>query len=155
VDSGIDMIQVREPDMDARDLLDLVVHVVELARGSSTRVLVNDRLDVALAARADGVHLPANGLPPAAVRALVDLVGVSTHSIEEIRSAEAGGADFAVFGPVFETPGKTGVGLEKLREAVRATGIPVFAIGGMSMTNAGQAIGAGAAGIAGIRLFQS
>lgn len=151
---GVDMVQVREKDLDARRLLELVRQVVRLARGSPTQVLVNDRLDVALAAGADGVHLPADGLPAAAVRGMVGRVGVSTHTLDEVRRAEAGGADFIVFGPVFDTPGKTAVGVDRLREAVRAVRTPVYAIGGVTMENAARVVDAGAAGIAGIRLFQ-
>ncbi len=151
---GIEMIQVREKDLDARDLLSLTRAIVEAARGTATRVLVNDRLDVALAAGADGVHLPSGGLPLEKVRTIIDLVGVSTHTLDELRKAEAGGADFAVFGPIFDTPGKTAVGLERLNEATRATDLQVYGIGGITEENADDVIAAGAVGIAGIRLFQ-
>lgn len=154
VTRGIDMIQVREKDLDARDLLNLTRAIVNAATGTATRVLVNDRLDVALASGADGVHLPSDGLPLESVRTAIDLVGVSTHSLDELRQAEAGGADFAVFGPIFDTPGKTAVGLDRLSEAARATALDVYGIGGITMGNASEVIAAGAAGIAGIRLFQ-
>lgn len=151
----VGMIQVREKDLEARDLLDLVRAVMEIARGSSTKVLVNDRLDVALAADADGVHLPANGLPIASVRPLIRLLGVSTHGLDDVRNAETAGADFVVFGPVFDTPGKTPVGVNRLRAVAAATKLPVLAIGGIHPDNIAQVLEAGAAGIAGIRLFQS
>jgi thiamine-phosphate pyrophosphorylase len=154
VADGVEMIQVREKDMAAGDLVTLVRTVVEIARGTSTRVLVNDRLDVALAAGADGLHLPADGFPLTDVRSRIGLVGVSTHSVAEAIAAEEAAADFVVFGPVFPTPGKTPVGLGELKRVVDAVGIPVFAIGGITAENAWQAIGAGAGGIAGIRMFQ-
>jgi thiamine-phosphate pyrophosphorylase len=124
------------------------------AAGTKTRILVNDRLDVALAADIDGVHLPGNGLPPSRVRPFVKLLGVSTHSILEALEAEKAHADFIVFGPVFDSPGKTSVGLEPLRRVVSAVRIPVLAIGGITAANSAEVMKAGAAGIAGIRLFQ-
>ena len=155
VGDGVDLIQVREKDLPAKELLELVCGVRDLARGTKTKVLVNDRLDVAMAAEVDGVHLPANGLPAELVRPLVKLLGVSTHSVDEALAAESARADFIVFGPLFETPGKTPVGLEALRRVVRAVKIPVLGIGGITESNATEVVNAGAAGIAAIRLFQS
>jgi thiamine-phosphate pyrophosphorylase len=155
IGDGVDMIQVREKDMEAQALLRLVRLIVDAAKGTETRVLVNDRLDVALAAGADGVHLPSDGLPAASVRSRIDLLGVSTHTIEEVQRAAADGTDFVVFGPVFETPGKTAVGLGRLREVTGKVRIPVYGIGGITMENAADVIASGATGIAGIRLFQA
>jgi thiamine-phosphate pyrophosphorylase len=155
VRAGIDIIQIREKDLPARELYDLVCRIRDLASGSKTRILVNDRLDVALAAGIEGVHLPGNGLPPARVRHLVKLLGVSVHTVQEAINAEAARADFVVFGPVFDSPGKSAVGLEPLRQAATAVRIPVLAIGGITDANAAEAVGAGAAGVAAIRLFQS
>jgi thiamine-phosphate pyrophosphorylase len=154
IDDGVELIQVREKDLPARELLDLVCQVRDLASGTKTRVLVNDRLDVTLAARIDGVHLPATGLPANLVRPLVSVLGVSTHSLEEALAAEAARTDFVFFGPVFETPGKSAVGLKTLRSIATAVRIPVLAIGGMTDENAHLAIDAGAAGFAAIRRFQ-
>ena len=154
VERGVDMIQVREKDLPTLDLVSLVRSVRNLAHGSKTRVLVNDRLDVALAAGASGVHLPANGLPVAPVRALVDLLGVSTHTPEEALQAERAGADFIVFGPVFDTPGKTPVGVGRLKQVCSAVDISVLAIGGVNEENTPLVMEAGASGIAAIRLFQ-
>jgi thiamine-phosphate pyrophosphorylase len=151
---GVDMIQVREKDLPARDLLDLVSKVRDLAAGTNTRILVNDRLDVALAAGIQGVHLPGNGLPPGRVRRFVEVLGVSIHSLDEGLEAERAGADFVVFGPVFDSPGKKAVGLEPLRKISNALKIPVLAIGGITLVNSDAVLKAGAAGIAGIRLFQ-
>jgi thiamine-phosphate pyrophosphorylase len=154
VRNGVDMIQVREKDLPAKDLFDLVHRIRNIAAGTKTRILVNDRLDVALASGVDGVHLPGDGLPPDRVRPFVKLLGVSTHNIEEAMEAERAHADFIVFGPVFDSPGKTAVGLEPLRNIVPSVRIPILAIGGITDSNAEEALKAGAAGIAGIRLFQ-
>jgi len=145
---------------------------VELARfavaetdGTSARVLVNDRLDVALAANAAGVHLGEKSLPLEVVcewrrsaGRLDFLIGVSCHSLETARAAERGGADYIFFGPVFATPSKAAYGapqgVERLREVCASISIPVAAIGGVSLENARECIAAGAAGIAAIRMFQ-
>ncbi len=159
--AGVDLIQIREKDLATRPLLDLARAAVAIARGTVTRILVNDRLDVALAAGAAGVHLGTESLPVDAVRSHYPdlLIGASTHNREEITRAARGGANFAVFGPVFETPSKRQygppVGLDALREAVKAAKIPVLALGGVTLQNAKSCLEAGAAGIAAITLFQS
>src|SRR5678816_108647 len=145
---GVEMIQVREKDLDARDLYELVCRVREAAAGTPTRILVNDRLDVGLAAGIDGVHLPGNGLPAARVRPFVQVLGCSVHAIDEAARAERDGADFAIFGPIFETPGKTPVGLDALRQVCAAVKIPVLAIGGITSVNTKDVLAAGAAGVA-------
>lgn len=155
ITEGVDMIQVREKDLPGGELFDLVSKIRDLAAGTKTRVLVNDRLDVALAAGVEGVHLPSNGLPARRVRPLVKLLGVSVHTLEEAMAAESAGADFAVFGPVFDTPGKRAVGLEPLRKVASSIKIPVLAIGGITLERTKDVLAAGAAGIAGIRLFQT
>jgi thiamine-phosphate pyrophosphorylase len=155
IDTGVDYIQIREKDLPAAALLELVMRIRDIAAGTATRVLVNDRLDVALAAQADGVHLPAYGLPAAQVRPHVRILGVSTHTVAEAIAAEKAQADFVIFGPIFETPGKRAVGVEALRSVTAAVHIPVIAVGGITDSNSGQVMVAGAAGIAAIRLFQS
>jgi thiamine-phosphate diphosphorylase len=152
--AGVDMIQIREKDLPGRQLLELVCQVRDLATGTPTRILVNDRVDIAVAAGVDGVHLPANGLPPARVRPFVKVLGISTHTLNEAVEAEQARSDFIVFGPIFDTPGKTPVGIDVLRDVASRVKIPVLAIGGITPENTQEVLTAGAAGIAGIRLFQ-
>jgi thiamine-phosphate pyrophosphorylase len=153
VDLDADLIQIRAKELTARELMRLVEQAVEIA---GKRVLVNTRADIALACGAGGVHLPANS-PTAPLRSRLGrefLIAVSCHSIEELQAAERDGANFAVFGPVFYSPGKgPAVGIEALREAVRSVRMPVYALGGITERNAPLCIAAGAYGIAGIRLF--
>jgi thiamine-phosphate pyrophosphorylase len=135
-------------------------------RGTGTRVLVNDRLDVAMAADAVGVHLGEKSMPIEVVAewrrstARLDfLIGVSCHSLESARATERGGADYIFFGPVFATPSKAAFGapqgIERLREVCASVSIPVLAIGGVNSGNTPDCIAAGAAGIAAIRMFQN
>lgn len=158
---GIDFIQIREKDLDTRALAALVAGAVEACAGSAARLLVNDRLDVAWVSGAAGVHLPADSFPPSLLRARFGekwLIGVSCHSREDVERAEREGADFVVFGPVFETVSKLGygppLGLDRLREACRAARIPVLAVGGIRLENAAACLEVGAGGIAAITLFQ-
>ncbi|HEV2386368.1 MAG TPA: thiamine phosphate synthase [Candidatus Acidoferrales bacterium] len=161
--AGVDWIQIREPDLAGGALLHLAAECVR--RCAPARILVNDRLDVALAAGAGGVHLGGRGLPVAAVRGWCHqhapaefLVGASCHSPEEARAAERDGADYLFFGPVFATPSKLAYGppqgLDRLAEAARAVRIPMLAIGGVTPQNAAACIAAGARGVAAIRWFQ-
>jgi thiamine-phosphate pyrophosphorylase len=122
---------------------------------------LNSRADIALAVGADGVHLSGDSVAPRILRAIVPaefLIGVSTHTLEELQRAETEGADFAVFSPIFPVVSKTGygpaVGVERLREAARTVAIPVLALGGITRENAAECVAAGAAGIAGISMFQ-
>ena len=163
--AGVDWIQVREQDLDARALAELVRLALEAARETSTRILVNDRLDVALATGAAGVHLGEKSLPGETIAAwrrtanrFDFVIGASCHSPEAARIAEHSGADYVYFGPVFSTPSKAAFGppqgIERLQEACSAVRIPVYAIGGITAENAAACLAAGAAGIAAIRLFQ-
>ena len=135
----------------------------EITRGSNTKLLVNDRSDIARVAGADGVHLTSQSLSADVVRKLFGpefVIGVSTHSLEEARAARDASADFVVFGPVFETESKRGFGepqgLDKLRQVTsELRGFPVLAIGGISLDNIRAALEAGASGVAGISLFSN
>lgn len=161
--AGADWIQIREKDLSGGELFQLTSEVVR--RAAPARVLVNDRLDVALAAGAAGVHLGGTGLPVSAVRGWLGerrqrefLVGKSCHSLDQALNAEAGGADYVFFGPVFTTPSKLAYGapqgIDRLAEVCRKISIPVVAIGGITPENAAQCVAAGAGGLAAIRLFQ-
>ena len=158
VEAGVSLFQIREKSLPTRVLYELTTRAAEITRGSKTRLLVNDRADIARAAGADGVHLTAHSLPADVVRSTFGpefLIGVSTHSLEEAREARDGGADFIVFGPVFEKGGfSTPQGMDKLRQVTSELGdFPVLAIGGISLDNAGACFDAGASGIAAIRLL--
>ncbi len=149
---GAAAIQLRDKSVSARTLLAAAGPLISFARPLGIPVLINDRVDVALAAGADGVHLPAHGLSLRDARALLGpqaLIGISCHSAEDM--GRANGADFCVFGPVFETPGKQAQGLAALTRAARATALPVLALGGVDATNATTCIDAGARGAACIR----
>lgn len=180
--AGVAYIQLREKDLSPRDLetlaRDAVAAIGAPANDSpAARLLISSRADVALAVGASGVHLPAGDLPAGEVRALVAAaarhretrpftVAVSCHTPQEVALAESHGADFAVFGPVFEKGGKRVAGLAALRaacagarpvartEGAYARAMPVLALGGVTLANAADCIRAGAAGVAGIRLFQ-
>ena len=152
---GVDAVQVREKDLPASELVDLARRVRTLCRRYGARLLINDRVDVALAVGADGVHLPVDSFSPAEARQLLGagaLIGASTHSEAEARAAVAGGADFIVFGPVFDTPSKRAlgapVGLEALATVSHGSAIPVLAIGGITADRVASVRRCGAQGIA-------
>jgi len=154
---GVRLVQLRETNLDGGPLFALAEELVAETRRVGAKLLVNDRIDVALAGGADGVVLPAASFPTDAARALLGagkLLGRSTHSREEVERAAREGCDFAIFGPVHETPSKAAFGppqgLEKLRAAC-GIGIPIFAVGGMTAGNAAAARVAGAHGVAVIR----
>ena len=169
---GADWVQIREKDLSARQLTTLVretAHSLPTQPGkepSTTRILINDRVDVALTQGAAGVHLGESSIAVGEVKRLVEsrvstrdfLLGVSCHSLAGAKSAAAGGADYIFFGPVFATPSKAAFGepqgVKRLAEACQSVPIPVLAIGGITLENATTCLTAGAAGIAAIRLFQ-
>lgn len=171
-------IQIREKDLSARELAGVVRGAVALAlsgargtdpehahdgtNGLCARIIVNGRMDVALAAGAAGVHLPSGSIGVDCWRAIAPpnfLIGASCHSIDEVREAEATGADYALFGPVFAPLSKMSDlgprGIDGLREAARAVRIPVLALGGITRENTQSCVDAGAAGVAGITMFQT
>ena len=161
----VDYIQLREKDLGIVDLELLAREALHVIRENwpKTQLLINTHIDIALASGADGVHLPAGSPPASAVRAAwfdhsrrAPVLGVSAHSVADVRLAEADGADFAVLAPIFEKPGTSirGIGLEVLRKACAESRLPVLALGGVNLANAQACLDAGAAGIAGIRLFQ-
>jgi thiamine-phosphate pyrophosphorylase len=163
--AGVDWIQIREKDLSGRELAALAGEAVRRIP-RSCRVLVNDRLDVAMAGGAGGVHLGERSMPVEEARRFVReknpggdfLVGVSGHSIESVQTAERLGADYAIFGPVYETPSKIAFGppqgVGQLAEVCRSVSGPVIAIGGITIRNAGECVRSGASGIAAIRMFQ-
>ena len=158
VAAGVPLVQIREKNLFTRLLNELVSRAVEISRDSKTKILVNDRADVASAAGADGVHLTEWSLPANVVRRSfqeLELIGVSTHSLESTRLAADAEADFAVFGPVFATPGKgKAVGTAKLRAVCEAVSpFPVIALGGIDAGNFKNVLDAGAAGFAAIRFL--
>jgi thiamine-phosphate pyrophosphorylase len=153
---GVEMIQIRAKEFSTRALADLVRGAVACAGRS--KILVNTRTDVALACAAHGVHLPAGSMSPDTIRRIAPpgfLIGVSCHTVEELRAAEREGADFAVYGPVFPSVTKsfTPIGIDAFRQAAASVRLPIYALGGVTVQNASQCIAVGAAGVAGISLF--
>jgi len=156
---GVVAVQLRARDATGRDLLAAARALRQVVSQAGQLLLVNDRIDVALAAGADGVHLPSAGVPPGDARVLVGkgrLVAVSCHSAADVLRARDGGADFVTFGPVFDTPSKrrygAPVGLDRLREAC-ALGLPIVGLGGVDASNAAAVAAAGAFGVAAIRAW--
>jgi thiamine-phosphate pyrophosphorylase len=150
----IPLIQLREKSLSTRDLCRLAEKVMTATRGSETKVLINDRADIAAAVEADGVHLASQSLSASTVGKHFPslIIGVSTHTLSEVLTAEQDGADLVVYGPVFETPGKgPAVGTERLRNICSKTALPVLGLGGIAQNNFQPVLDAGAAGIAAIR----
>jgi thiamine-phosphate pyrophosphorylase len=146
---GAAAVHLREKDLGGRDLLALARALVRACVAAGLVLLVNDRIDVALAARAHGVHLPSAGVPPAEARRLLGpsrMVGVSCHGEDDVRRALAAAADYATFGPIFDTPSKRACG-------AAALGLPLVALGGVGVANAREAVAAGAWGVAAIRAW--
>jgi thiamine-phosphate pyrophosphorylase len=160
-EAGIELIQIREKQLSARVLFELAKRAVEQTNGTATKILINDRADIALGAGAAGVHLTTQSIHASRIRKTFGedfLIGASTHSLDEATAACEGGADFAVIGPVFETRSKSGygrpLGLEALADVSRRLApFPLLALGGVSIENAQACLKAGASGLAGISLF--
>ena len=156
VEAGVKLVQLREKRLSAKNLYELALEIAAITRNGETRLLINDRADIAMAVGADGVHLTSISLRAAIVRKAFGkkmLIGVSAHSAADVEAAAGGGADFAVLGPVFATPDKAHpIGVEKLRNICTSAGsFPVLALGGVDNSNFQSLIGAGAAGFAAIR----
>ena len=155
VEAGLPAIQLRERGLSTSELLQLAQEIRSITSPRAVPLIINDRVDLMLALNLDGVHLRANSLPVADVRRMAGadrLIGLSTHSLAEVRQANRDGADYVVFGPIFDTPSKrqfgSPVGLEQLAEACRLSAIPVFAIGGVTGASAPDVLRAGSHGIA-------
>jgi thiamine-phosphate pyrophosphorylase len=163
--AGVRAVQLREKDLSGKQLAEFAAEALRRVAGASA-ILVNDRMDVACALKAAGVHLGEHSLPVKEAIRLVSerggrkdfLVGASIHSLETALHAEEDGADYVIFGPVYATPSKAKFGppqgLAKLQEVCERLKIPVLAIGGITLENARETLAAGASGIAAIRLFQ-
>jgi thiamine-phosphate diphosphorylase len=157
LEGGARLVQLREKDLEGGALFELAEELATETRRFGAKLLINDRIDVALATDADGVVLPADSFPTAVARTLLGpnpWVGRSTHSLLEVERAASEGCDFALFGPIYETPSKAAFGdpqgVERLREVTRLP-IPIFAVGGVTAANAAAIISAGASGVAVIR----
>jgi len=154
LEGGVKAIQLREKDLPVRDLLQLARELRILTRDFGARLFINDRVDVALAVEADGVHLGQQSMPPEAAKKVAGgrlMIGVSVHTIEEAKVAETGGADFITFGPVFSTPSKaefgSPVGLDGLKTVKKFVRIPILGLGGVKSGNIKQVLNYGADGI--------
>lgn len=159
---GADWVQIREKELTARELVELVRNAMAMPSFYSVKVLVNSRVDVAIAVGAAGVHLPSGSIAATEWRAITPpgfLIGVSCHSLDDVLRAESEGADYVVFGPVFAPLSKTSDlaprGLEELARVCAAVRIPVLALGGITSENASACVDAGAAGVAGITMFKT
>jgi thiamine-phosphate pyrophosphorylase len=159
--AGVELIQIRERDLETRDLVSLVRRCVEAAQGTAAKVLVNDRVDVALASGAHGVHLRSDSIDAPAARQILPagaLIGRSVHGAEEASAVSAlGGVDYLILGTMFSTeskhPAHPRLSLDELMTACGVVSIPILAIGGMTVERTPAIVRAGAAGIAAIRLF--
>lgn len=160
IENEISLIQVREKKLSARLIFELTAKVVQIAKNSETKILVNDRADIALAANADGVHLTSNSLEAQVIRRFFPpafVIGVSAHTLSAAENAKRQGADFATFSPIFNSPGKgQPKGLSKLREvSEKLKGFPIVALGGIERTNYKSVLKTGAAGFAAIRFLNN
>jgi thiamine-phosphate pyrophosphorylase len=155
LEGGVRMIQLREKDLSGRELLELAAKVRLLTVRYGAKLLINDRVDIAIAVDADGVHLPASSFNPMDARELIcrdKIVGLSAHSAREAVKAEREGADFVTFSPIYQTPSKAGYGkpqgLERLEELCGKVNIPVYALGGIKIENVRDVMERGASGVA-------
>jgi thiamine-phosphate pyrophosphorylase len=162
LETGVDWVQLREKGTPTNDLIQIAEKVVQLPHESHQKMILNDRLDIALACGFDGVHLGGTSFPVEVVRKRTPagfIVGASVHHLDEAVTAQREGANYVIFGPVFATPSKLkygpAQGIQKLHAVTSRLSIPVLAIGGISLTNYQECLKGGAAGIAAISLFQT
>jgi thiamine-phosphate pyrophosphorylase len=155
ITAGVPAIQLRERDLPTGELLSLAQEIQSITTSCAVPLIVNDRVDLMMALNLDGVHLRADSLPVSAVRRLIGpdrLIGISTHSVDEVRRANHDGADYIIFGPIFDTPSKRSfgppLGLDALADVCRESTIPIFAIGGITSERVREVRRAGAHGIA-------
>lgn len=154
------LIQIREKKLSAKLLFEIAQRATNITKGTETKLLINGRTDIAYLSGADGVHLPTDSIPREAIRESFRdklIIGVSAHSLLEAKAAEASGADYVIFGPVFYTPSKEKFGdpqgLDKLKEVSQNLSIPLIAIGGIDDSNYESVLQNGAAGFAAIRFL--
>ncbi len=168
LEGGVRLVQLREKDLSGKDLFYLAKELRELTSQYNAKLLINDRVDIALAVGADGVHLGRQSMSVKDARRAVEIsslpvtvpiIGTSTHSLKEALQAEADGADFITFGPVYYTPSKSSygapVGIDKLKEAARAVNLPIYALGGVKKENIEEVMSADAYGVAVISAIMS
>jgi thiamine-phosphate pyrophosphorylase len=155
LEGGVKAVQLREKDLPVRELLSLAQELRTVTREFGAKLFINDRVDVARAVDADGVHLGGQSMPVEAVRKVVGKamkIGVSTHNREEAKAAQLGGADFITYGPIFETPSKAKygipVGVKSIKDIKNEVSIPIYSVGGINSGNMLQVMSAGADGIA-------
>jgi thiamine-phosphate pyrophosphorylase len=155
MDAGVRMVQIREKDLETQPLIDLIHSLRPLIQRHRGKLLLNDRIDIAKALDIDGVHLRSDSLPLPLARSMLGtgkLIGISTHSVEDVRKAESEGADFIVLGPIFETPSKRKygppLGLHALETACQASRLPIYAIGGINLHHVPSILSSGAYGVA-------
>jgi thiamine-phosphate pyrophosphorylase len=155
LEAGAGIVQLREKDLTVRELFDMAIWMRELTKEYGAKLMINDRVDVALAVEADGVHLGRNSIPVQTVKKIAGsklMIGVSTHNKDEAIEAERDGADFITLGPVYETPSKmkygTPIGVDIIREVKNMISIPLYAIGGIKRDKVREVREAGADGVA-------
>jgi thiamine-phosphate pyrophosphorylase len=155
LEGGVAALQLREKDLETRVLLEMAYRLRDLSGRHGAKLFINDRVDIALCVKADGVHLGSSGIPVSAARKVIGkgmLIGASAHSVEEAAQAEHQGADFVTLGPVYETPSKmrygSPLGTDVLRKAREEISLPIFAIGGIGKTRVADVLESGAHGIA-------
>ena len=149
------LIQLRDKNAESETLYRHALHLRQLSHKLDCKLIINDRMDIALAVEADGVHFPEKGLPPRVAKKLHRwITGVSTHSLESALQAEQQGADYIIFGPIYKTGNKIAQGIDMLEKIVSRVSLPVYAIGGITLERCQECFNAGAYGVAGISILE-